>query len=78
MTETQEHQWRENANCLDADPEIFFPIAGGNGLDAKKVCARCAVLDECLQYALQYQVEEGVWGGVSAVERERMRKRMAA
>ena len=78
MTETQEHGWRENANCLDADPEIFFPIAGGNGLDAKKVCARCTVLDECLQYALQYQLEEGVWGGVSAVERERMRKRMAA
>lgn len=78
MTETQEHKWRENANCLDADPEIFFPIAGGNGLDAKKVCARCTVLDECLQYALRHQVEEGVWGGVSAVERERMRKRMAA
>ena len=78
MTETQEHGWRGNANCLDADPEIFFPIAGGNGLDAKKVCARCTVLDECLQYALQHQVEDGVWGGVSAVERERMRKRMAA
>jgi WhiB family redox-sensing transcriptional regulator len=75
---TEQHEWREKANCLDADPEIFFPIAGGNGLDAKKVCARCTVIDECLQYSLQHQVEDGVWGGVSAVERERMRKRMAA
>jgi WhiB family redox-sensing transcriptional regulator len=75
---TEQHKWREKANCLDADPKIFFPIAGGNGLDAKKVCARCTVIDECLQYSLQHQVEDGVWGGVSAVERERMRKRMAA
>jgi WhiB family transcriptional regulator, redox-sensing transcriptional regulator len=78
MTETEQHKWRESANCLDADPEIFFPVAGGNGLDAKRVCARCTVVDKCLQYALEYQIEDGVWGGVSAVERERMRKRMAA
>lgn len=70
-----ENDWRLKAECLDADPEIFFPEKGGNGLDAKKVCARCTVVDECLEYALVNVIDEGVWGGMSAVQRERMRGR---
>jgi len=66
-------EWRTQAECLDADPEIFFPVAGGNGLDAKRVCARCPVIHDCLEYALEYEIDEGVWGGMSAVQRQKMR-----
>jgi len=68
-----ESDWRLSAECLDADPEIFFPEAGGNGADAKKVCARCNVKQDCLNYAIANLIDEGVWGGTSAVERQRMR-----
>jgi WhiB family transcriptional regulator, redox-sensing transcriptional regulator len=71
--------WRENAACLDADPEIFFPVAGGNGLEAKRVCERCPVIEECLEYALDSEIEEGVWGGLSAIQRiYTLRKRRKA
>jgi WhiB family transcriptional regulator, redox-sensing transcriptional regulator len=65
--------WMRQAECLDADPEAFFPEAGGNGLDAKKICARCPVIDECLEYAVRHTIDEGIWGGTSAVQRQRMR-----
>lgn len=62
--------WRDKAECLDADPDMFFPENGSNGLDAKAVCARCAVIDDCLQYALDNRISEGVWGGKSGIQRD--------
>ena len=50
--------WRHRALCRDEDPELFFPI-GNTGpaivqLDqAKAVCRRCTVTDECLSWALE-------------------------
>lgn len=76
----EENNWRMRAECLDADPEAFFPEAGSNGIGAKRICARCEVRDECLQYAMDNWIEDGVWGGLSLNERERLRgwKRKAA
>ena len=69
----EQTDWRLKAECLDADPEVFFPILGSNGLEAKRICARCEVRDECLDYAMEHRIDDGVWGGTSAVERERLR-----
>lgn len=55
---------------MNEDPELFFPI-GTTGpavlqvTQAKRVCAGCAVRDNCLQWALALNVEHGVWGGLS-------------
>lgn len=65
----EEKDWRPKAECLDADPEVFFPIVGSNGLEAKRICARCPVIDECLQYALDNNIDDGVWGGMSVPQR---------
>lgn len=65
----EETDWRLKAECIDADPEVFFPMPGNNGLDAKRICARCDVVDECLQYALENDIEDGVWGGKSGIQR---------
>lgn len=75
---TEQPHWRDKANCLDADPEAFFPIIGNNGVDAKKICARCEVTEECLDYAMRHRIDEGVWGGLSTIDREKMRRRQAA
>jgi WhiB family transcriptional regulator, redox-sensing transcriptional regulator len=49
--------WRHESACRDEDPELFFPIGNtGPALvqieEAKLVCRRCSVVDECLRWAL--------------------------
>ncbi|MGW0705528.1 WhiB family transcriptional regulator [Streptomyces sp. NPDC002643] len=71
--------WRERAACLREDPDLFFPIgAGGLTLEqidaAKAVCARCSVLEQCLEWAVETGNVEGVWGGTTESERRAMRR----
>jgi WhiB family redox-sensing transcriptional regulator len=65
--------WRDRAACLGADPELFFPEAGGAGkaaaAKAKAICATCPVTAPCLRFALESPEESGTWGGVP--ERDR-------
>ena len=74
--------WRHQAACLTEDPELFFPV-GNTGpaimqnAEAKKVCARCDVRTECLQWALDAGQDHGVWGGLSEDERRAMKRRNA-
>ncbi|EPD32711.1 WhiB family transcriptional regulator [Propionimicrobium lymphophilum] len=74
--------WRHRAACLTEDPELFFPIGvTGPALaqveEAKKVCMRCDVREECLQWALENGQDHGVWGGTSEDERRSMKRRAA-
>lgn len=74
--------WRHQAACLDEDPELFFPIGNtGPALlqveEAKKVCARCPVRQECLDWALSAGQDYGVWGGMSEDERRALKRRNA-
>ncbi len=64
--------WVEEGVCASVDPEVWFPPQGGNHADAKRVCGRCPVAQECLDYALATDEEYGVWGGASRLDRERM------
>ncbi len=74
--------WRNRAACGDEDPELFFPLGKtGPSLqqieDAKAVCARCPVIDPCLDEALGNGLDFGVWGGLSEDERRTLRRRSA-
>ena len=67
-------EWSNEAACLTAEPEQFFPIgSGGGALDeisaAKAICAGCAVLTECREYALSTRQPFGVWGGLDEEQR---------
>jgi WhiB family redox-sensing transcriptional regulator len=66
--------WRLHAACRDADPELFFPIStSGPGRrqaeQAKRVCGTCPAQPECLAWALDHGVTDGVWGGTTADQR---------
>ncbi|MEU3520660.1 WhiB family transcriptional regulator [Streptomyces sp. NPDC006654] len=66
----------------EEDPELFFPIGNtGPALiqieEAKSVCHRCPVMDQCLQWALEFGQTDGVWGGLSEAERRAMKRRAA-
>lgn len=74
--------WRDEAGCLDEDPELFFPVgntgpAMGQTEKAKAVCRRCEVVDACLSWAMDSGQEAGVWGGLSDDERRALKRRMA-
>lgn len=57
--------------CADLPLEVFFPVDGSTALDARRICRRCPVQAECLEYAIE-NPQYGVWGGVSAQERARI------
>ena len=65
--------WRDDALCAQVDPEAFFPEKGGSTRDAKKICDSCEVRGECLKYALENEEQFGVWGGLSAKERRKLK-----
>lgn len=71
--------WRHRARCKGEDPELFFPAGTGSVYDtqiaqAKAVCARCPVIEQCREWALE-SGEGGIWGGMSEEERRALRRR---
>jgi WhiB family redox-sensing transcriptional regulator len=61
--------------CRELPPDTFFP-SDGVGVDvARRICAECPVKEPCLEYALAYRIDHGVWGGCSERERRRILKR---
>lgn len=74
--------WRHSALCRDEDPELFFPVGNsGPALlqieEAKAVCMRCPVREQCLEFALSSGQDAGVWGGLSEDERRSLKRRRA-
>jgi len=71
--------WRDQALCLYVDPELFFPVgdkgpARTQAEQAKRVCTECPVRVECLDWALQNGIDNGIWGGQDEVERRTLRR----
>lgn len=72
-----EDSWQSEALCAQTDPEAFFPERDSSARDAKTICATCPVRQECLEYALENDERFGIWGGLSELERRRLRRRVA-
>src|SRR5215813_10372892 len=73
--------WRDDAACARADPDLFFPVsATGLALsqidEAKRVCQGCPARTPCLEWALEHGVAAGIWGGATDEERRAMRQRL--
>lgn len=73
-----DEDWRDDAECLGEDPDIFFPTQGESTDQARAICARCPVAAECLDFALAGGEKFGIWGGKSERERRRLRRERAA
>lgn len=72
--------WRKRAVCRSEDPELFFPVGTSGPAvlqveQAKAVCRRCSVSDDCLKWALDTGQDAGVWGGMSEEERRAIQRR---
>lgn len=69
--------WQLHGACRGVDTSVFFHPDNERGpsrlrreKQAKAVCARCPVIDDCLRWALAAREPYGVWGGLSVEERE--------
>jgi WhiB family redox-sensing transcriptional regulator len=64
-----------DAACKGTDTTVFFPVSDTFAGEAKAICAACPVAEQCLEYAVQTHQPDGVWGGLTAVERHRLIRR---
>lgn len=76
-------EWREEALCmrLGVPTEIFFDGPMYDPKTARKVCASCPVCRECLEDQLQYEARgtaqsAGIFGGLTAIQRTPLRKKL--
>ena len=60
-----DRSWMVNAACRGMSPALFFPENGEQPKEARRVCAVCPVQAECLRYAAETRVVDGVWGGLA-------------
>jgi WhiB family redox-sensing transcriptional regulator len=64
----------DEAMCATTDPELWFPELDSlwRVAQAKNICGKCPVKQECLDYALVNKFKDGIWGGLSPTERHRL------
>jgi WhiB family redox-sensing transcriptional regulator len=55
--------------------KTFFPSDPGGVATARRICARCPVRAECLEYALRLHIADGIWGGTSERMREKLQRK---
>src|SRR5579871_927708 len=77
MIEYAATDWREAGACLNADPDLFFPVAVGDAAGqqvsrALRICADCPVKQQCLEFAMRTREPAGIWGGTTPEERVRV------
>ncbi|MFH8751857.1 WhiB family transcriptional regulator [Streptomyces rimosus] len=67
--------WHTRGVCHGMDPEdadaTFFPLPRDHEAiaEAKEMCGLCPVRRDCLNYALENVLKEGIWGGLTEAER---------
>jgi WhiB family redox-sensing transcriptional regulator len=64
----------DDAICAQVTPDVFFPEMGQTSIHAQRICENCPVRDICLNYALEHQIWFGVWGGMTPLQRRRIRR----
>lgn len=74
--------WMADAACAGRDAELWFPNPGDNPAPAKTICRdHCPVTMACLAYALAVEASAdlrfGIYGGLTAGERQRLRPHRA-
>jgi WhiB family redox-sensing transcriptional regulator len=63
--------------CRTTDPDAWFPETGeGNSKAiryAKEMCKQCPLIVECGIYAIAAGEQHGIWGGLDAMQRNKIR-----
>ena len=70
-----DRDWVTRSACKGLDPTIFYPATDEEADEAKAVCAECPVQADCLEHAIGHREHNGVWGGATERERQRIIRR---
>lgn len=73
--------WSDQGICAQVDGDLWFQEKGNTATTAlaKRICwDRCAVREQCLEWAMESDEEFGVFGGFTAKERKKLRQVKAA
>ena len=69
-----DNTWLDQALCAETSGDFFFPGWSESPMPAKRVCAECPVAAQCLAYALANEPDFGIFGGLTAKERQRIKQ----
>lgn len=89
---TENAEWRQHAACADTvldlmpiDPklagqtaDLWFASTSGNFNSARATCVRCTVATECLTWAIDNDETDGMYGGLTPEQRDRLTQGGAA
>lgn len=67
-------EWMADAACLDHHPDLWFSEMGNAAIRAREICASCPAIALCLQWAMETNEPDGIWGGRSVKERANLRR----
>jgi WhiB family transcriptional regulator, redox-sensing transcriptional regulator len=62
-------EWILEANCGNANTDLFFSKYKKEQDMAKSICQSCKVSLDCLKFAINNQCDDGIFGGLTAKER---------
>lgn len=62
--------FQDQAACTPADEALFFSELASKVARAKAICATCPVASKCLDFAIQDNIEFGIFGGYTPSERK--------
>ena len=70
--------WRVNALCAEIPGDLWFADSTHTAENkrAKQICKECPVRQECLEDALVHNMQHGIWGGMTPLERRSLKRKM--
>lgn len=66
--------WFVDAACRGAPTHIWYPHRGDDTTEARAICARCPVIAECRDHAIDTRELFGIWGGTAERQRRTLRR----
>lgn len=73
-----------SGTCATVGGDMWFPDVNPstndreNTAQAKRFCQACPVRQACLQYAIDNNLREGIWGGLDRLERNAVKRQRVA
>ena len=71
-------EWMRQAACVSEESDMMRPPGRGAPMLARKVCSPCPVQRQCLRYALNNDITDGIWGGTTRSQRRILSKQTVA
>lgn len=68
--------WMDDAACADKAGDLWYEDNPRYSVDAKAICKECPAVAICLRWAIDTNESWGVWGGLTAKERDNLVRRV--